>query len=772
VVDLPQGGTVLDFAYHVHTEVGHRCRGAKVNGRMVPLNFKPNSGDRVEIMTSKTGEPRRDWLQANNGFLVSGRARDKVRAWFHKVDRERNLQAGREMLEKELRRVALLNADLAPVLEKFHLPAIEDLHLALALGDVGPSQISRALHDHAQAEQPKEAPKPAPVRRKSDTGQQFTVEGVGNLMTQLARCCQPVPGDAIVGYLTRGRGVSIHREGCASAQRLLAAQPERFLPVNWGDAVTSRYEVNVQVRAYDRKWLLKDLTNIVAQSDVNILSIGSQVDSASGLAELGLALKVSDYQQLSELLARLSAVPGVQDARRLVPDSRMNQQLEMAQAALSRGELSRGDGRGARELFEAALAIDPDQSAARDGLLQVRDAAIARASLSLRERKLASARRDLALAKELSAPAVTLQPLQAKLHDLEYASGDVRTLLEQASRAGLPDKQALALYEQVLVIAPENPRALEARGELLARWLVDAGKLIRSGDVVKAQALVAEVVAHDPAHLDLPAVQADLGGALLRVRRQQAQLLAIADGQLRQGRLRGAATGYRRVLALGADPGASDGLQRCAALMAAQAERQAADFDFDRAMESLALAREWSPDSPAVASAARRVTQSRLAQHRLGGVPKRQDRSRLPELLRQAQQALDRGDYLVPPGESAWDQLRIAGAIAPQDKRVRQLQASYRQRTRACFEQAMSDSKLLLAQSCLDARLALDPADDARAARHRLAEGWLGVAEERIAASDYAAATRALASARQLEPGNARGPALRARLQRAQGQPP
>jgi GTP pyrophosphokinase len=317
VVDLPQGGTVLDFAYHVHTEVGHRCRGAKVNGRMVPLNFKPSSGDRVEIMTSKTGEPRRDWLQANNGFLVSGRARDKVRAWFHRVDRDRNLQAGREILEKELRRVALLNADLAPVLEKFHLPAVEDLHLALALGDVGPSQISRALHDHAQAEQPKETPKPAPARRKSDTGQQFTVEGVGNLMTQLARCCQPVPGDAIAGYLTRGRGVSIHREGCASAQRLLATQPERFLPVNWGDAVKSRYEVNVQVRAYDRKWLLKDLTNIVAQSDVSILSIGSQVDSASGQAEIGLAVKVSDYQQLSELLARLNAVPGVQDARRL-----------------------------------------------------------------------------------------------------------------------------------------------------------------------------------------------------------------------------------------------------------------------------------------------------------------------------------------------------------------------------------------------------------------------------------------------------------------------
>src|SRR3990167_2354195 len=161
VVDLPQGGTVLDFAYHVHTEVGHRCRGAKVNGRIVPLDYKPASGDRVEIMTNKTGEPRRDWLLASNGFLASGRARDKVRAWFHKLDRARNLQAGKDMLDKELRRVAMMQADLAPVLEKFHMASVEDLQLALALGDMGASQVSRALHDHAQAVLQAQSPTPA-----------------------------------------------------------------------------------------------------------------------------------------------------------------------------------------------------------------------------------------------------------------------------------------------------------------------------------------------------------------------------------------------------------------------------------------------------------------------------------------------------------------------------------------------------------------------------------------------------------------------------------
>jgi GTP pyrophosphokinase len=159
--------------------------------------------------------------------------------------------------------------------------------------------------------------KPAPHKRKQDDSSRFTVEGVGNLLVQLARCCQPVPGDAIVGYLTQGKGVSVHREGCASAERLLAGKPERALPVNWGRVAGARYAVNVLIRAYDRKWLLKDLTNLIAQAEINILGMNSQVDATRGLAEIRLALHVNDFQQLSELLGRLNAVPGVQEARRL-----------------------------------------------------------------------------------------------------------------------------------------------------------------------------------------------------------------------------------------------------------------------------------------------------------------------------------------------------------------------------------------------------------------------------------------------------------------------
>ena len=319
VIDLPRGATVLDFAYSVHTEVGHRCRGAKVNGRIVPLDHQPATGDQVEILTAKTAEPRRDWLQAGNGFLATGRARDKVRAWFHRIDRTRNLQAGKELLEKELRRMALTQADLAPVLAKFRLETVEDLHLALALGDLGPSQVTRCLHDYAQAE--KEPAEPAPLTRRSapppPPNAPFTVEGVGNLLSQNARCCQPVPGDPIVGYLTRGRGVSIHRAGCPALQRLEDRNPERLLPVEWGRGTRGSYDVDIQVHAFDRKWLLKDLTNTIAQQGVNILGLQSRVDDDKGLAELRLAVRVADYGQLSDLLGRLSAVPGVREAHRL-----------------------------------------------------------------------------------------------------------------------------------------------------------------------------------------------------------------------------------------------------------------------------------------------------------------------------------------------------------------------------------------------------------------------------------------------------------------------
>jgi len=318
VIDLPSGATPLDFAYHVHTMVGHRCRGAKVDGRIVPLDHKLRSGDRVEILTAKEPEPRRDWLVAANGFLASPRAREKVRSWFHRLDRERNLQAGREMLDRELRRMGLLQADLQPVLAKFNVATLDDLLVLVALGDVGPHQVGRALQDHERA-QSRTGAAPAvaqPPRRRvpKATASGFTVVGVDNLLVQVARCCQPLPGEPIAGYLTRARGLTVHRADCPGFLRLAAAQPQRVLPVDWGRQ-GGVHESGAVVDAVDRKHLLKDVSNVIAQEEAHVVSIRSE-RARNGRMRLRLRLRVEGYEQLSRLLARLDSLPGVEQARR------------------------------------------------------------------------------------------------------------------------------------------------------------------------------------------------------------------------------------------------------------------------------------------------------------------------------------------------------------------------------------------------------------------------------------------------------------------------
>ncbi|GAB3349101.1 RelA/SpoT family protein [Lysobacter tyrosinilyticus] len=319
VMDLPAGATPLDFAYHVHTQVGHRCRGAKVDGRIVPLDHKLRTGDRVEILTGKTEAPRRDWLIPSNGFLASPRSREKVRTWFHKLDRARNETEGKELLDKELRRLGVLGADLGPVLERFNVDSDGDLHVLVALGDVGPHQVGRALLElERAATAPAESPTIPVTRapRKVLTGKtEFTVEGVGNLLVQLARCCQPVAGEPIVGYVTRGRGVSVHRPDCPSYLRLAAAQPQRVLPVEWGRK-GSGYEVDIEVLALDRKWLLKEVSNVIAQANAHVTSISSQLERNGAHVRLRVRLRVNDYGQLSALLGKLSSLPGVEHAQR------------------------------------------------------------------------------------------------------------------------------------------------------------------------------------------------------------------------------------------------------------------------------------------------------------------------------------------------------------------------------------------------------------------------------------------------------------------------
>ncbi|MFZ1624356.1 MAG: bifunctional (p)ppGpp synthetase/guanosine-3',5'-bis(diphosphate) 3'-pyrophosphohydrolase [Gammaproteobacteria bacterium] len=320
VVDLQQGSTVLDFAYQVHTEVGHRCRGAKVDGRIVPLTHKLHSGDRVEILTAKTAEPSRDWLQAGGGFLASSRSREKVRNWFNKLDRARNLQAGRELLDRSLRRMGLLQVDLQPVLGKFNAHDVDELLVLVALGYIGPHQVGRALLDIESAgEEPVRDAAPSAPAKPATPGSaagKVTVQGVDNLLAHVARCCQPLPGEPIAGYLTQGRGVSVHRPDCAAFLRMAGLQPARVLPVEWG-VRSGGHDVAVRIDAIDRNGLLKDVTNLLAQLKVHVLSVDSTpIRGGYGQVRIALQVRVADYGQLGLLLGRIEALAGVLSAQR------------------------------------------------------------------------------------------------------------------------------------------------------------------------------------------------------------------------------------------------------------------------------------------------------------------------------------------------------------------------------------------------------------------------------------------------------------------------
>ncbi len=318
VLDLPKGATVLDFAYVVHTDVGHRCRGAKVNGRIVSLTFQPDSGDRIEILTGKTAEPRRDWLSAHHGFLQTARSRNKVRNWFRQADRELNIAAGRSVLDRELKRLALHNVDLDSLPARFQLRGVEELYEAIAIGDVTPTQIARTLHEEEKSED-SESPRATNLAKPMAPARDaLVIEGVGNLLTSLARCCQPVPGDRVAGFITRGRGVSVHRADCRQLQRLRLRDADRIIDVEWGGGKQRAYEVDVLVRGYDRKGLHKDVSNVITAANVHILAIEARADPSRNEVTMNLALRVADFGQLSSLLSQLHAVPNVIEAQRKI----------------------------------------------------------------------------------------------------------------------------------------------------------------------------------------------------------------------------------------------------------------------------------------------------------------------------------------------------------------------------------------------------------------------------------------------------------------------
>jgi len=314
VVNLAQGATPLDFAYHVHTEVGHRCRGAKVNGSIVPLTYTLVTGERVEILTSKDGVPKRDWLQPGLGYLRTSRARAKVQYWFKAQTRENNVDAGRHLLEREFKRLALTSVDYQRVARKVRHASVDDMYAAVGSGDLSAAQVMNAAQGLVENRGPqlKLARPGGGVYRG-----QVQVHGVGNLMSHMAGCCKPLPGDAITGFITQGRGVSIHRSDCARLLRLTENVPERVIEVEWGLSPRNNYEVDVGIEAFDRQGLLRDITGLFANARINVLSINTQTNKKSNTATMRLRVEVPDLGSLSKLLERINRLKNVVSAVRL-----------------------------------------------------------------------------------------------------------------------------------------------------------------------------------------------------------------------------------------------------------------------------------------------------------------------------------------------------------------------------------------------------------------------------------------------------------------------
>ncbi|ATL93663.1 GTP diphosphokinase [Aeromonas sobria] len=327
VIDLPAGATPLDFAYHVHSMIGHRCIGAKIDGRIVPFTYALQTGDQVEVITQKEPNPSRDWMNPNSGFLRSSRARAKVATWFKKLDRDKNIVAGRELFEKELDRhnLSMSKIDKGNMLRRFNQESTDDLLAGIGSGDIRINQVLNYLdtcYNKPTAEEEDrrlleklEQKANAPLRHKPKD--HIVVEGVGNLMTHIARCCQPIPGDSIQGFITMGRGVSIHREDCEQLKELCRRNPERLIDAVWGENYSGGYGLTIRIISNDRSGLLRDITTVLANEKINVMGVRSRSNVREQTAEIDMELEIYNINAFNRALAKLSQLNDVISAKRL-----------------------------------------------------------------------------------------------------------------------------------------------------------------------------------------------------------------------------------------------------------------------------------------------------------------------------------------------------------------------------------------------------------------------------------------------------------------------
>ena len=316
VVELPAGATPLDFAYHVHTQVGHRCRGAKINGRIVPLTYKVQNGDQIEVITGSQPQPSRDWLSPRLGYLAGARSRAKVRSWFRQQDKDQHLRQGREILERELARLNVKDVATDTIADQLKHRNADALCVALGAGDLTPASIATALQHLRGIEQPRLLRPRRSSKRKLAKPDGIAVSGVGDLMCNFARCCRPVPPEAIVGYITQGRGVSIHRQDCGNFLGLNQRHPERIMEVNWGSSESATYPVDLTLRAYDRSGLIRDISTILADESANVSDLRSHTDTVTLETIMDISVEIRDLPTLSTTIARLEQLTNVISVRR------------------------------------------------------------------------------------------------------------------------------------------------------------------------------------------------------------------------------------------------------------------------------------------------------------------------------------------------------------------------------------------------------------------------------------------------------------------------
>jgi GTP pyrophosphokinase len=313
IIDLPAGATPIDFAYTVHTEIGHRCRGSKVNGKLVPLDYTLKTGDQVEILAAKQGGPSRDWLNPTLGLVKTQRARSKIRQWFKHQNREQNITQGKEILDRELRRLGMQQIDLEKLARGFDYRSLDDLFVAVGCGDLSIGHIINTLSEGSAQEAPIFEIKPS--TQASVIGENaVTVLGLRNILTTFARCCNPVPGDEIVGYITRGRGATIHRQDCPNILRM--KDRDRIVKVSWGEPQNT-FPVEIEIRAYDRQGLMVDISSVLSNENINLKDI--KINVTHNLASIQIVMEIADIVQLSRVLTKIENLPNVMQAHRVNP---------------------------------------------------------------------------------------------------------------------------------------------------------------------------------------------------------------------------------------------------------------------------------------------------------------------------------------------------------------------------------------------------------------------------------------------------------------------